>query len=54
MVSYKRLFHSGTFWIFQHKGTVAYNIIVFFIFDENIILKMFGSIDVKIPPDFCS
>ena len=30
----------------------AYNIIIFLFLIENSILKMFGSVDVKITPDF--
>jgi hypothetical protein len=32
----------------------AYNIIFFLFLMENSILKIFGSVDVKITPDFCS
>jgi len=32
----------------------AYNIIFFLFLMENSIVKIFGSVDVKITPDFCS
>ena len=32
----------------------AYNIIIFLFLMENSIVKIFGSLDVKITPDFCS
>jgi hypothetical protein len=38
----------------QPKIQEAYNIINFLISMENSILKIFGSVDVKITPDFCS
>ena len=36
------------------KVQEAYNIINFWFLMENSILKFFGSVDVKITPDFCS
>ena len=38
----------------QPKKQEAYNIINFWFLMENSILKIFGSVDVKITPDFCS
>jgi hypothetical protein len=38
----------------QPKVLEAYNIIIFRFLMENSILKIFGSVDVKITPDFCS
>ena len=36
------------------KVQEAYDIIIFRFLMENSILKIFGSMDVKITPDFCS
>ena len=38
----------------QPKVQEAYNIIFFKFLMENSILKIFGSMDTKITPDFCS
>jgi hypothetical protein len=60
LINHKRLFHSGTakklsrFGYFNTKVQEAYNIMIFLFLMENSILKIFGSIDVKITPDFCS
>ena len=35
-------------------GQEAYNIIFFLFLMENSIVKIFGSVDVKITPNFCS
>jgi hypothetical protein len=36
------------------KAQKAYNILIFWFLMENKFLKIFGSVDVKITPDFCS
>ena len=59
-INHKRLFHSGTakqlsgFGYFIKKVQEAYNIIIIRFLMENSILKIFGSVDVKITPDICS
>ena len=59
LINHKHLFHSGTakklscFGFFNTKVQEAYNIINFSFLMENSILKTFGSMDLKITPDFC-
>ena len=57
LINHKHLFHSGTakklsgFGYFNKKVyTVGLQHHSFFIFDENGILKIFGSMDVEISP----
>ena len=60
LINHKHLFHSGTakklshFGYFNTKVQKAYNIIFFLFLMENSILKISGSMDVKITPEFCS
>ena len=58
LINHKCLFHSDTtkkLGYFNKKvQQEAYNIIIFWFLMENSILKMFGSIDVKITLDFYS
>ena len=48
------IFHVGdrVFWPTKGTGSLKHHIFLFLI--ENSILKIFGSVDVKITPDFCS
>ena len=48
------IFHGENGLFGQPKVQEAYNIINFWFLMENSILKIFGSMDVKITPDFCS
>ena len=48
------LFHVEHGFFGQPKVQEAYNIIYFLFLMENSILNIFGSLDVKITPDFCS
>ena len=57
LINHKHFFHSGTekklsrYEYFNTKVQVAYNVIFFIFLMENSILKIFGSMDVKITPD---
>ena len=48
------IFHGEHGFFGQPKVQEAYNIIFFLFLMENSILKIFGSVDVKITPDFSS
>ena len=50
----KSTFHGEVGFFGPPKVQEAYNIIFFWFLMENSILKIFGSVDVKITPDFCS
>jgi hypothetical protein len=58
LVITENTFHVNISWrgqvFWPTKVQEAYNIIFFLLFMENSILKIFGSVDVKITPDFCS
>ena len=47
------IFHGENGLFGQPKVQEAYNIINFRFLMENSILEIFGSVDVKITPDFC-
>ena len=48
------IFHGEDGFFGPPKVQEAYNIIFFLFLMENSILKMFGSVDFKITPAFCS
>ena len=48
------IFHGEDRFFGPPKVQEAYNIIIFLFLMENSILKIFGSLDVKITPEFCS
>jgi hypothetical protein len=48
------IFHGEAGFFGLTKVQEAYNIIFLKILMETSILKIFGSVDVKITPDFCS